>query len=234
MGLISARASGLSTVLRRVRGWKAQLDVLIAELAEAELPISHQAALWVRALADKLPEEERAFIERVSHFQHALFSEMQSKLVVTMSSSNRGLLEQAVPLFGEAVDDAFPRAAYDITEAGKCLALERWTAAVMHLMRALEHGLAALAAFCGVDFGSDNWNQALNKMEAELRKVGRKTHSPADEQFAAEAVTHFRAIKNAWRNHAQHGKDTYDEERALAIFESVRSFMRHLATRLSA
>jgi len=101
----------------------------------------------------------------------------------------------------------------------------------MHLMRALEIGLNCLASWVGVD-SNGNWNKLLNEMESKLRQVSRKTHSPEDEQFAAEAVIHFRAIKNAWRNHSMHAREKYDEERAVVIYDQARSFMRHLSTRL--
>lgn len=61
----------------------------------------------------------------------------------------------------------------------------------------------------------------------------KRTHGADEEQWFAEAATHFRTIKNAWRNYAMHGRDAYDEPRAKAIFESVKAFMQHLATRLS-
>lgn len=52
-------------------------------------------------------------------------------------------------LFGEQVFAAFPSATDDITEAGTCLAFERATACVMHLMRACEVALRALASSVG-------------------------------------------------------------------------------------
>src|ERR1700687_6353897 len=45
------------------------------------------------------------------------------------------------PPFGYDVAKAFPRASDDILEATKCYALERYTASVFHLMRAIEIGL---------------------------------------------------------------------------------------------
>jgi hypothetical protein len=161
-----------------------------------------------------------------------LTDELATLTVVCVGSNAKAFLDDANPHFGQEVEDAFPSVAFDIGEASKCRALTRWTASVMHLMRVLEVGLGCLGQFAGVD-PNENWNTVLNQIEAELKKVGKKTHSPEEEQFAAEAATHFRSIKNAWRNHAMHAREKYDEERAVAIYDSVRSFMRHLATRLS-
>jgi hypothetical protein len=139
---------------------------------------------------------------------------------------------KAESVFGDAVEDAFPTASYDIAEASKCRALERWTACVMHLMRVQEVGLAALARFHCLPVDK-NWNTLLNQIEAKTRETTKRTHGDETEQWAAEAATHLRFVKNAWRNHAAHALSTYDEERAVAIFESTRSFMQHLATKLT-
>ena len=54
-------------------------------------------------------------------------------------------------LFGDDVFENLPSANNDIFEAGTCLALERGTACVMHLMRVVEAGLKVLAAEIGVN-----------------------------------------------------------------------------------
>ena len=142
-----------------------------------------------------------------------------------------------LPLFGEQVDEAFPSARHDITEAGRCLALRRSTACVLHLMRALEPGLASLAAALGVDHADAYWQNIIDRIEKEIRSRNKGTHGKKwkdeDEPFFSEAATHFRMIKNAWRNHAMHAKDKYTDEEAEKIYESVRSFMHHLSARLS-
>ena len=146
------------------------------------------------------------------------------------------LLSNDLP-FGEAVDDAFPSARYDIAEAGRCLALRRSTACVVHLMRLLEASLASLADALSIQMTTENWNTILNDIENEIRSRNKTTHGEAwknkDEPFFAEAATHFRFIKNAWRNHAAHGRVKYTDEEAQEIYDSVRSFMRHLSERLS-
>lgn len=53
--------------------------------------------------------------------------------------------------FGADVAKNFPSAEYDIQEAANCYALGRYTATVMHSMRALEAGLV----HCIIDFRSE-------------------------------------------------------------------------------
>ena len=139
-------------------------------------------------------------------------------------------------VFGEEVNDRFPSTEFDIQEAGKCIALERFTASVFHSMRIMEIGLEALSRSLGLDIAS-NWNNALNQIEKEVRNRNGHTHGPdwrdRDEAFYSEAVTHFRVVKNAWRNHTMHKRETFDHARANAVFQSTASFMQHLARRLN-
>ncbi|GGA47140.1 hypothetical protein GCM10011395_16710 [Sphingomonas psychrolutea] len=133
-------------------------------------------------------------------------------------------------LFGEAVHAAFPSASYDIQEAGKCRALGRWTATVMHLMRALDPAILAFQSALNVSVPKENWQQIIDQIEAAIKGQG---HKHPDHQWNSEASAFFRVLKDAWRNHAMHGKDQYDEERASAVYDSVRGFLRHLATKIS-
>lgn len=162
----------------------------------------------------------------------AFVAEANARLLLTVSADHVKCFASGDPLFGQEVEDAFPSAATDIAEAGNCRALERWTASVMHLMRVLEVGLRCLAASKGVD-PNENWNKVLNEIEDKLRAVSKKVEGAEAEKWAAEAGTHFRFIKNAFRNHAMHPNEHYSEERAVLIYDNTRSFMQHLATRLS-
>ena len=92
--------------------------------------------------------------------------ELEGQQLMTISPGLERFLAE-VPQFGEQVEDAFPSTIYDIREAAMCLGCERWTAAVMHLMRVLEGGLSALAAHYQI-MNDQNWNQVLNKIEAAV------------------------------------------------------------------
>lgn len=136
------------------------------------------------------------------------------------------------PLFGDAVENAFPTASPDIADAGRCRAAGLWTASAMHLMRALEPALNALAASLDVT-PDQNWNSALNQIETKLREIRKSTDGAEMEQWASEAVLQLRSVKNAWRNHAMHAQVRYGEEDAVRIFDSVKYLMQTLAARLA-
>lgn len=146
--------------------------------------------------------------------------------------------EQTTPLFGGDVANAFPSATFDISESGKCFALGRNTACVFHLMRALELGLSALGAVFGVSLAHTNWAPALDQIESKIRDMHKdpiwKARPDCKEQqeFYAQAASHFGIFKDAWRNYTAHARGKYDEQEASDILTSVRAFMQKLSTRL--
>jgi hypothetical protein len=135
-------------------------------------------------------------------------------------------------LFGSNVASAFPSAARDISEAGSCYASDRNTASVMHLMRVLEVGLSVLAARLGVQSDRRNWENIINDIESEIKKVNG-AHAGADwkvqQQFYSGAAKDFRYFKDAWRNHAMHYREHYEPSEARTIMDHVKVFMIQLA-----
>src|SRR3990172_9048225 len=78
-----------------------------------------------------------------------IIDELKQRMFLCIESDKQSLF-LGENLFGSEVESAFPSAIFDIEEAGKGLALERWTAAVFHSMRILEIGLSVLARAVGV------------------------------------------------------------------------------------
>jgi hypothetical protein len=163
--------------------------------------------------------------------------ECRQRLMIMVDPKYLGYIED--PQFFDSagktakkVSAAFPSAGEDIAESGVCLALGRSTACVMHLSRVLEAGLQALAGTVGVGKQND-WGKYLSLIESELtsrmKLAGART---PDEQFYAEARATFDDMRRAWRNPTMHVDKVYSPERAEEILISVRSFMRHLATKI--
>lgn len=134
----------------------------------------------------------------------------------------------------QAALDSFPSALNDVEEAGKCLALGRHTAAVVHTMRILEFGLAALGREFSVSTNRATWHRIIEQIhdaiEAKSLALGG---SWSDQTFYSGAATQMTFFKDAWRNHVMHGRVTFDEETAPPVIEYVRRFMSDLATKLS-
>ena len=142
-------------------------------------------------------------------------------------------------IFGKEVGQAFPSAFQDIAESGICLSLDRGSACVFHLMRVLEIGLSVLGAKFGISLAHTNWAPAIEEIESKIRDMHRdpawKQFSDCKQQqeFYAQAASHFWVLKDAWRNYTMHVRGFYTEEQAERIFENVKGFMQKLAERLS-
>ena len=227
--------------MKNVDFFVSQVEQLHGQLEDLGLPVSAKKADQIRIALTLTGPDERSSAwghlitgyckelrERVAH-------ELEGRAIYYVSD-HVDLLSES-PLFGDHVDEAFPSAQYDISEAGRCLAFRRQTACVVHLMRALEFGLSNLATTLGMNLTNKNWDTIINDIEKEVRSRNKGSHGEKwkneDEPFFSEAAAHFRLIKNAWRNHAAHARTKYTDEEAKEIYESVRAFMRHLSQRLS-
>ncbi|MGZ5442743.1 MAG: hypothetical protein ACXW5U_11970 [Thermoanaerobaculia bacterium] len=138
-----------------------------------------------------------------------------------------------VALFGSVVADAFPGAAYDIEEAGKCLALGRATAGVYHLMRVMERGLRATGKALGIPY-APSWESYLTQINARIHVKHRKkgVRWKRDEPFFKDVAAYLQTVKIAWRNPTMHVQRDYTPAQADEILAAVRGFMTHLASRL--
>ena len=118
-------------------------------------------------------------------------------------------------LFGDRVAECFPKATYDIIEAGNCQACGRYTACIFHLMRVTEHGLRALAKRLRVPFPRTfelkTWDELIRNIESEIQKIIQQPRTPRRNQnleFYNTAAAQFRYFKDGWRNHVMHTRTT--------------------------
>jgi hypothetical protein len=230
----------LLTTERQIRGQTGELtpmlratrdqanDQMIASLKKLELPVSVKTAQEM-VMGAKTIEALHSAIEQL---WNTVALELDSRKFYGPLTKYASYYEQP-KLFGDEVFNKFPSANNDIFEAGTCLALERGTATVMHLMRVVEVGLKALASTVGVGPQSD-WGGYIRAIDdaltAKIKAAGKRT---PDEQFYAEARVTIDGVKIAWRNPTMHVENNYSPERAEEILIAVRGLMRHLATKLS-
>jgi hypothetical protein len=164
-----------------------------------------------------------------------LMVELSSAYFLVIPADRRFIYEQPHPIFGLETHDAFPGARRDIAAAGRCYALDEWTACVVHLMRALEYGLRWLATRVGLqpeEVANENWKNVIDRIEKKIREMEQLSKSPTKSenvQFLSEAATQFRWFKDAWRNDAAHGRMSFDEREGIPIFLHISDFFRHIA-----
>ncbi|MBU6508243.1 MAG: hypothetical protein KGQ82_12160, partial [Alphaproteobacteria bacterium] len=167
-------------------------------------------------------------VSEVDGLRRLLLNQASLIYCLSLSRHDHELFEPGAPLFGDGVEAKFPALmSEDISEAGKCLALNRWNAAVFHLMRVMEIALQKLGDVLNVSLVNEKqWQNILDEVNREIRKLDHKLPRTI---ALAEISFHLYAVKLAWRNEVMHPKQTYTHEEADAIFRNVRIFIRELA-----
>jgi hypothetical protein len=157
-----------------------------------------------------------------------IIDELGQRLFLNVPSEQAPLYLQLEPPFGNRVAMEFPQMTEDISEAAKCLSLDRATASIFHLMRVMELAVHRFGDVLGVTFVREkNWQVILDQINAAIRKLDQKD---AKTKAYAQAASHLYNVKVAWRNEVMHPKQTYTFEEARAVFENARIFIGDLVT----
>jgi HEPN domain-containing protein len=205
----------------------AQLIALEQALGSVDVSVTKIA---IQEFKDKLQHQAQ---HPVSFYQtekalvgisDTLRRELTAEHIFVLSATKATYYKPETPLFGTAVEDAFPLSKEDIEEAGKCLALGRSTAAVFHLSRAMEAAVQALSQKLGMTNLNREWGKLLSEMKGKIEVL------PAGDLKNRWSENHslLYHVKQAWRNDVMHPKATYTDEQALEVFQAMRSFMRNL------
>lgn len=141
----------------------------------------------------------------------------------------------------ESVLERFGKMRYNIEESGKCFALERYGAAVFHVLQVAEYGVIEVAKLMGVQGDKPGWGslkrlQDLIKLPYPQRIPLVQQHSKLLEDVVPLAIV----IKDSWRHKLDHvdnqivWNDTdFSPQVAEEIISATRAFMRKLAIDLA-
>lgn len=144
-------------------------------------------------------------------------------------------------LFGDDVFNVFKNARIDIKDAGNSFAASLYTACVIHLMRASEHGMRRLAKKLRVTIKHTNslipleygeWDaivKEINKKISDARALSRGPKRQRICEVYSDAGQHCLFMKDIRRNTAAHARKAYTHNEALAAMERVRDFLQFLA-----
>jgi hypothetical protein len=156
-----------------------------------------------------------AFSAALEDLAARLRDELALTRIVLLQSAQPA--QDAEPPFGPMVEVRFPSAAYDIEEAVHCLALRRTTAAVLHAMKVMRHGLLGVQHLLDTPPLTElPWS----RMIAAVRETGGERH---------ELVEVLDRVRRVWRRSGLMPADKYTEEEAEAVLDAVATFMRTLA-----
>ena len=199
------------------------------------------SAETVRDLEESIREKALTYntvVVRINEVSDLIEREMRDRLFMYIPPE-RAQYYGLVHPFGEQVATNFKSAAFDIVEAGNCLAAARGTACVFHLMRTLEIGLTALGKVFEVSLAHTNWGPAIEECEKKIRNMNQDPVRRAlpdckeQQEFYSQAISYLGITKDAWRNYTAHARGKYTEEEAYLMLRNIRAFMQRLAERLA-
>jgi hypothetical protein len=233
-------ARDLQKLLSRAEVWKTgehsqptklsntgEYNDLLADIRKActEHGLSYTAEMAKRAAQREATTHDDVY-HTLTHLNDSLTNELEREAIFRIVPERKVYYDQG-DLFGPEVAAAFPSCAGDIRNAGNCYALEQPDGCVHHLMMVLERGLRGLAAKLSVPYLRTNWQDIINKIGSELKKLPR---GDPQKDFYREVNAQFGFLKDAYRNHSEHAHDDpYDMPKALSIVNHVKGFMQELA-----
>jgi hypothetical protein len=126
--------------------------------------------------------------------------------------------------FHKDVVGQFFEVIYDMQEAGKCFALNRYTSCAFHLMRIAEAGLKSIVDKYNLSVSNPNWGFYIKAIKDHLPSIGNKT-----ERIKLQSVIdRIESLKLVWRNPTMHIEHKYNEDEAKEIFDATKNFMKVL------
>jgi hypothetical protein len=132
---------------------------------------------------------------------------------------------------------------FDVEEARKCLALERYTASVFHLMKIVEFGVLEMQIFLKATDVKAHFGSVVSKLEDMVQKT-KYDHVPEHLRhhllFLGDVLSQLHAVKDSWRDKVVHvdariiPSDTFTEQLAEGVHDATLLLMKKLADGLPA
>lgn len=139
------------------------------------------------------------------------------------------------PRFAQMVTEIYPEIAHDVVEAGNCLAMDRGTACVFHLMRIIEFGLQRIGGRLKIEkIHNKNWQQVLSQISVAVSRMPESTTALRKKKEGyTEVVALFETVKMAWGDGAIELKPAHSTKEAEALLCAVNKFMVQVASVLN-
>lgn len=163
--------------------------------------------------------------------------ELRVAVVLKLNSADRRSYMHPLESWKEVLQ-RFEAIAFDVEEAGKSLALERYTACVFHLMRVTECAVLDLQCFLDEPNRKAHFGSVLSKLE-QLHTKTKFDDLPErlkpHRQFLVDILPQLHAVKDSWRNKVSHFEEksvptgTFTRELALGVYDATLLLMKKLA-----
>jgi hypothetical protein len=196
-------------------------------------------AVELRLCCDQIERLQKSFVSGCkareiirlwADLKNRITDELNGRITLSIPRGDAEQYQNVTP-FGVKVAEKFERALTDMQEASKCLALDRPTACVFHLMRVMEYAVQRFGKKLGVKLtDTKTWQKILNELNAPIKQMPEQsTREKKRKEDYAALHAHLFNVKLAWRNPVMHPKATYTPAEARDVFNHVDTFMRHLA-----
>ncbi|MGE7085703.1 hypothetical protein [Achromobacter xylosoxidans] len=159
--------------------------------------------------------------------------------VFAVRTDRKLYLREPAESIGSDVVKKFPSAVSELKSSTNCLAFEEPTAAVFHLLRALEIGIQALCKSLGLATSiagrGQNWGALLTAIDNEIARRERAKPpiwTNLDARFFKEVRASLGLIKDAWRNPTMHVENSYDWNEAEHIFAIAKGLLRSISLKI--
>jgi len=226
----SARRCRVSQDDRRsIEFYLSHMERVVSDL---HLAATASAAKRIRAALTLDDYRKSNLADDIRHLRGSFEDELTARQFVYVEQKFTKFYQQPA-LFGQEVNDYFHEAIDDIQDAGTALALGLGTSCVMHLMRAMEVALKALAKELDIPYGR-SWEDYLSKIDKNMsikhaaKPLEWKEKEPIYRDFSGD----LQAIKQAWRNPTMHVDRRYTPDEAELVFMAVKALMQRMATNL--
>jgi hypothetical protein len=180
-------------------------------------------------------------IQEIMFIQESFLKDIDALKFIFVPSNKIKFFENESVL-GVGIKLCFPEINREIKDAGSCIAVGLYTAAVFHLMRSVEYTLRSLASFLDVTLPNTEvkyaeWHGIIDASQKRITEILALPNSTPNKPKAIEdcraIVVEFSYFKDKFRNAVMHTRADYDENDALGAYNHVGEFIRRVASATS-
>jgi hypothetical protein len=238
IGQVSAelRAGRTIPTDESMRRLGADLGLLHRECEKLGLKFS---TAQIRRLINKpldRPETFAELLQRIDEIVQRIWDELNERTFIQIDQTTAEFYDPPISSEWSEIAERF-KCSFDIEEARKCLALERSTAAVFHLMRITESAVLELQLFLDKPDPKAHFGSVLARLDTLNRKTEFKDlpdHLKQYRAFLIDIIPQMYAVKNSWRDKVAHvdGKvvpvDVFTHAMAIKIHDATLTLMQKL------
>lgn len=211
---------------------KSHLAELLDVLDNLQAPLSQKAINRLLSEVDVSFKKQR-LNTLVLDIRRRLWDELEAASLFALEQGASEYYERGGAAFGDVVQGKFPELAFDLDEAAKCLALDRHTACVFHLMRAMELSVRSLAVQLRATVTDKHdkflvWGVVVSNIKDKIELLQDTKRKEA----LLELHSYLHDVNIAFRSKTAHPERVYTKEEAVRAFDATKYFLPHLAQHL--